>query len=107
MIKLFEMKEKMYLQTNNIKTKQKSKKLNHKNIESFRILKNIKNLSYELKLSTKIKIHSVFYAFMLQQCNQDLLIQITEILVESDNEYKIETILKKRTISRESHYFIK
>ena len=107
MIKLFEMKEKVYLQINNIKTKQKNKKLNHKNIESFKILRNIKDLSYKLKLSMKIKIHSVFYAFMLQWCNQDLSIQIIETLIEFNNEYKVEIILEKRTINRELHYLIK
>ena len=107
MMKSYKMKKKMYLQTNNIRTKQKNKKLNHKNIESFTILKNIKNLSYKLKLLTKMKIYSVFHAFMLQQCNQDILIQITETSIESDDEYKVKTILKKRTISRKSHYLIK
>ena len=68
------MKTKVYLQADNIKTKWKSKKLNHKSIESFTILKNIKDLSYKLKLSAKMKIHFVFYVFMLQQCNQDILI---------------------------------
>ena len=63
-IKSYKIKEKMYLQINNIKIKQKSKKLNYKSIKLFTILKNIKDLSYKLNLSTKIKIHSVFYAFM-------------------------------------------
>ena len=107
MIKSFEMKEKVYLWTNNIKTKQKSKKLNHKNIKSFRIQRNIKSLSYKLKLSTKMKIHSVFHAFMFQQYNQDLLIQIIETLIKLNNKYKVEIILRKRMISRELHYLIK
>ena len=107
MIKAFEMKKKMYLQTDNIKTKQKNKKLNYKSIESFRILKNIKDLSYELKLPVKIKIHFVFYAFMFQQCNQDLSIQIIETLIESDDKYEVETILEKKMISREPYYLIK
>ena len=106
-IKSYKVKKKIYLQTNNIKTKQKSKKLNHKSIKLFIILRNIKNLSYKLKLLTKIKIHSVFHAFMLQQYDQDISIQIIKTLIKSDNEYKVETILKKRTISRESHYLIK
>ena len=101
------MKKKVYLQINNIKTKQKNKKLNHKNIESFIILKNIKNLSYELKLSAKMKIHFVFHAFMLQQCNQDISIQIIKMLIEFNNEYEVKTILEKKIISRKFYYFIK
>ena len=87
--------------------KWRSKKLDHKSIESFIILKNIKNLSYELKLSTKMKIHSVFHAFMLQQCNQDLLIQITETLIKFNDKYKVETILEKKMINEKSYYLIK
>ena len=101
------MEKKMYLWTDNIKTKWKSKKLNHKSIESFIILKNIKNLSYELKLSAKMRIYFVFYVFMFQQCNQDISIQITETLIELNNKYEVETILGKRTISEKSHYLIK
>ena len=42
-----------------------------------------------------MQIHSVFHAFMLQHCNQIILLQITEISVEFDEEYEIENILKK------------
>ena len=107
MIKSYKMKKKIYLQTDNIKTKWKSKKLNHKSIESFTILRNIKNINYELKLSAKIKIHFVFHAFILQWCNQDISIQIIKTSVELNNKYKVETILKKRTISKKSYYLIK
>lgn len=71
------------------------------------IKRNIKNLSYELNLSTEIRIHSVFHAFMLQQCDQTISTQITETSVESENKYKVEAILKKRTISEAPHYLIK
>ena len=44
---------------------------------------------------------------MLQHCNQTISLQITEISVESDKEYEIENILKKRMISEKAHYLIK
>ncbi len=50
-IKSYEIDEKVYLWINNIWMKKKSKKLINKNIESFMIKKNIKELSYELDLS--------------------------------------------------------
>jgi len=50
--------------------KTKSKKLNNKSIESFMIVKDIKRINYELDLFKKMWIHSVFYTFMLQYCNQ-------------------------------------
>ena len=107
MMKSYKMKKKVYLQINNIRTKWKSKKLNYRNIESFIILKNIKNLSYELNLSAKIKIHFIFHAFMLQWCDQDISIQIIETSIELNNKYEVEIILEKRMISEKFYYFIK
>jgi len=46
----FQVEKKIYFQTDNIQTKIKSKKLNNKSIESFRIVRNIKKISYKLNL---------------------------------------------------------
>jgi len=69
-IKPFVVEERVYLRTNNIHVKWRSKKLNNKSIKSFKVKRNIKRLSYELDLLRKMRIHSVFHAFMLQCCNQ-------------------------------------
>jgi len=87
--------------------KMKNKKLKNKSIESFKIVRDIKKLSYELDLFKKMQIHSVFHAFMFQCCNQMIPLQTTETPVEPDEEYKIENILEKRMISEEAHYLIK
>ncbi len=52
-------------------------------------------------------IHSVFYASMLQQCNQFISLQIKSISVESEIKYEVENILEKRMINKEAHYLIK
>jgi len=49
-VKPFVIEEKVYLRTDNIHIKQRSKKLNNKSIKSFEIKRNIKKLSYELDL---------------------------------------------------------
>jgi len=85
----------------------KSKKLSNKSIQSFKIVRNIKKLSYELDLLKKMQIHSVFHTFMLQHCNQTISLQITETSVEPDEEYEIENILEKRMISEKAHYLVK
>ncbi len=99
--------ERVYLRTNNIHVKQRSKKLNNKSIEPFKIKRNIKRLSYELDLLKKMRIHSVFHAFMLQCCNQFIPLQITEMSVEPDKEYQVENILEKRMVSEKAHYLVK
>jgi len=79
----------------------------NKSIRSFQIMKNIKKLSYELDLFKEMWIHSVFYALMLQHCNQSILLQIKSTSVKSENEYEVENILKKRMINEKAHYLIK
>ena len=85
----------------------KSKKLDNKSIGPFKIVRDIKGLSYELDLPKKMRIHPVFHASMLQRCNQTIPLQITETLVEPDEEYEIEDILGRRMISGKAHYLVK
>jgi len=106
-IKPFMIEEKVYLRTDNIHVKQRSKKLNNKSIKPFKVKRNIKRLSYKLDLLKEMQIHSVFHVFMLQCCNQFIPLQIIETSVESDKEYQVENILKKQMISGETHYLIK
>jgi len=106
-VKSFVIEERVYLRTNNIHVKQRSKKLNNKSIKPFKIKRNIKGLSYELDLLKKMQIHSVFHVFMLQCCNQFIPLQIIETFVELNKEYQVENILKKRMISGKTHYLIK
>jgi len=68
-IKPFVIEERVYLRTNNIHVKRRSKKLNNKSIKPFEIKRNIKELSYKLDLPEEMQIHSIFHVFMLQCCN--------------------------------------
>jgi len=106
-VKPFEVEERVYLRTNNIHVKQRSKKLNNKSIKPFKIKRNIRGLSYELDLLKKMQIHSVFHVFMLQCCNQFIPLQTIKMSVELNEEYEVEDILEKRMISGKTHYLIK
>jgi len=106
-VKPFVIEEKVYLRTDNIHIKQRSKKLINKSIKLFKIKRNIKRLSYELDLLKKMQIHSIFHAFMLQCCNQFIPLQIIETFVKLDKEYQVKNILEKRMISGKTHYLIK
>jgi len=106
-VKPFVVEERVYLRTNNIHVKQRSKKLNNKSIKSFKIKRNIKRLSYELDLLKKMWIHSIFHASMLQCCNQFIPLQITEMFVEFNEEYQVKNILEKWMISGKAHYLIR
>ncbi len=106
-VKPFVVEERVYLRTNNIHVKQRSKKLNNKSIKPFKIKRNIKGLSYKLDLLKKMWIHSVFHAFMLQCCNQFIPLQIIETSVELNEKYHVENILEKQMISGKAHYLVK
>ncbi len=94
-VKSFEVEERVYLRTDNIHIKQRSKKLNNKSIKPFKIKRNIKELSYKLDLLKEMQIHTVFHAFMLQCCNQFISLQIIKTSVKPDKEYQVENILEK------------
>jgi len=87
--------------------KQRSKKLNNKSIEPFKVKRNIKEISYKLNLLKEMRIHSVFHAFMLQCCNPFIPLQIIKTSVEPDEKYQVENILEKQMISGKAHYLIK
>ncbi len=106
-VKPFVVEERVYLRTNNIHIKQRSKKLNNKSIEPFEVKRDIKGLSYELDLLKQMQIHSIFHAFMLQCCNQSIPLQTTKTPVEPDKEYEVKNILEKQMISEKAHYLIK
>ena len=68
-------RNKVYLLQKNIKITRSSKKLNYIKIESFKIIRNIKNVSFKLDLSEKIKRkHSVFYIFLLKSALKKVLV---------------------------------
>jgi len=106
-VKPFVVEERVYLRTDNIHMKQRSKKLNNKSIKLFEIKRNIKEISYELDLLKKMQIHSVFHAFMLQCCNQSIPLQTIKTSVKPDEEYEVKNILEKWMISEKAHYLVK
>ena len=99
--------EKVYLRTDNIHIKQRSKKLNNKSIKLYEVKRNIKESSYKLDLLKEMQIHSVFHVFMLQCCNQFIPLQIIETSVKLNEEYQVKNILEQQMISEKTHYLIK
>ena len=71
------------------------KKLKHTAKKFFRVIKNIRNTIYELKISN-FKIHNVFSAFLLNRAN--LSTSLTKVLKikAREKEYEISKILKER-----------
>ena len=72
---IFKKKNKVYLLQKNIKTTRLSRKLNYIKIKSFKIIRNIKNISFKLNLLEEIKQkHSVFYILLLKSISKEVLV---------------------------------
>ena len=72
-------RNKVYLLWKNIETTRSSSKLNHIKIESFKIIRNIKEVSFKLKLSKDMQQkHSIFHISLLKSAldNMSVLKQV-------------------------------
>ena len=79
-------RNKVYLLQKNIKTTRSSNKLNHVKIRSFKIIRNIKEISFKLELSEEMQQkHSVFYIFLLESASTEVL-----ILMQISDNYLIK-----------------
>ena len=100
-------KNKIYLNTKNLKYKKnqkRNKKFNYVKIESFFIKIIKKSINYELNLSINVKIFSIFHIFLLKSIDSNTFIQNTFYYESQKNdENEIENILNKQN----QKYFIK
>ena len=103
--KIFKKEDKVYLQIRNLNLKEEMKKLEHTAKESFRVIRNIRNTAYELKISN-FKIHNVFSAFLLNKADSST--SLTKILrvKTKEKEYEISEILRKRKNKKRKKFLI-
>ena len=96
--------DKAYLLIKNLQTKKLNKKLNHKKIRLFYIRAARKEVSYELHLSTDIKIHSVFHVSLLESADLSTSIQKTfHYETQKEMKFEVKEILQQKS----QHYLIK
>ena len=91
-------RKKVYLLRKNIATSRSNKKLDQIKIESFEIVKNIRNINYELKLLDQMKIHLVFHKSLLESTSTKVSILTklsNDYIMNQKNRYQVQKILKK------------
>ena len=91
-------KNKIYVLRKNIATSRSNKKFDQIKIESFEIIKNIRDINYKLKLLDQIKIHSVFHKSLLKSTSTKVSILIklsNDYIMNQKNRYQIQKILKE------------
>jgi hypothetical protein len=62
----------VYLLRRNIKITRLNNKLDLKKIDSFKVKRNIRNISFEFKLPPIIKIYFIFYFSLLKPAHSDI-----------------------------------
>jgi len=104
----FQMRDKVLLQSINICTLWSKKKIDHRQLKSFRILKKIDTQAYKLELSERYDaIHSIFHVFLLKLWHsRDENSKLQIILVEEEEEWKIEKILDQRIKKEKIEYLV-
>ena len=104
-------RNKVYLLWKNIKITRLSNKLNHVKIRSFKIIRDIKETSFKLKLSERMwQKYSVFHIFLLKSALKQvsILMQILDnYLIKQEEQYEVEWILQHKNINHKWHYLIK
>ena len=98
----------VYLATKNIITKRPNKKLNYKYIEPYKVIKKISKNNYQLNLPPKVKIHLIFYIFLLENVKNVNLQNIKQNDVKVKNEkYKAKKIFNTRKQNKKIEYLVK
>ena len=86
----------------NLKSKRPNKKLNFKRLSTFKIKKQLRLVTFKLKLSKNIiLVYPVFYIILLKPALENTpLAKIINIKGYENQDYKIKRILARNKINR-------
>ena len=90
----------------NLKLKWKCRKLDHVQIEPFKVEQQTSNVNYRLKLPEKAQIHWNFHISLLEPAPADAQVK-TEWNMKKEDEYDVEKILNKREVRGKTQYLVK
>lgn len=103
-------RDKVYLLTQNIKTKQPSKKLDNTKLEPFKVKATKGSLNYKLELPPQMKIHLVFHIMLLECADSKTLVQIKPPGIDPEAQeikYNVKQILDQQEVDGQTKYLIK
>jgi hypothetical protein len=92
----FDVGEKVWLDSRNLRLKTNSSKLTDRRLGPFEISEKLSDRAYRLKLPVNLKIHNVFYVGLLSKVKEDearpILKEPGPLEVEGEEEYEVEEI---------------
>ena len=107
--KHFKVKDKVMLFTKNFKNTRSKKKLFYKFTESFEVENVVGSQTYRFCLPDQWKIHFVFHVFLLESyyTNANIVLSAEMILVNEDEKYEVEDILKNKRKWKKLYYLVR
>ena len=95
--------------TKNLKDVRLKKKLFYKFTNFFKMIDVVNAQTYRLKLSKQWKIHFIFHMFLLKlyHKNSNVVASSEMILVNENEKWKVENILKNKRKWEKSYYFVR
>ena len=103
--------DKVWLSTRNITTNWPSKKLNHKMLGSFKVIRN-KSVFVELQLLQSMKIHDIFHLNLLRKASTNPLTNLVNklpppIIINNKEKWEVKDILDDRSYQGKLQYRVK
>jgi hypothetical protein len=104
--------DKVWLDARNLKQGRPSQKLSDKKLGPFTIKRVITDALFEFQLPKSMKVHPVFNMVYLTKAHDDPIpgcqhVPAAPIIVEGEEEYKVEEILNSRMFRRQLQYLVK
>ena len=106
---IFNKDEKIFLQNINIRTLRFKKKIDHRQLKFFIVIKKINSQTYRLKLSKKYNvIHNVFHVLFLKSWySRDENSESQFIFIKNKKKWKMKEMLDKRIKKNEFQYLMR
>jgi hypothetical protein len=108
---VFEVGEKVWLDSRNLHLKTNSPKLTDWRLGPFKVIEKLSDRAYRLELPENLKIHNVFYVRLLSKVREDesrrILREPGPLEVEGEEEYEVEEIIDSKRHPNGWYYRVK
>src|SRR5439155_24041465 len=106
----FNVGDKVWLLSTNIRTERPSKKLDWKRLGPFSITKHIGTQAYQLALPKSMRIHPVFHVSLLEPYKAPSIAHTPPppppVMLDSEEEFEVDQILASKFIRKRLYYFV-